>query len=380
MSPTTKTLIVVFGGMIVTAVTVVGGVMIALALPIDHGNYMFLLHIFYGAIIGLVVGMTIWFWLVFMVCRDKNTAPPKRHRQIKYLLLATSLAVLFVGFISYNFNWGFSIYRAAELGKIEAVKQYLDSGGDVNVKSNSGMTPLHHAAYRENKEVIELLIAKGASLNAKDVAGRTPLNVAIRYNRTEAAALLRIHGGKTSDWLNADDSIHNAASAGHIEAVKKHLSNGVNVNSQTKKSFTPLDIAIRRKHPETADLLRTHGGKSGAEYSIHVAAELGDIEAVKEHLNAGIDVDARDQADKTPLPHAAYWGHKEIVELLISKGANVNARDKRGSTPLNWANENRQTEIADLIRNHGGKIFKSFSALDNKENRRPPPQTRWQDG
>ena len=203
MSPTTKTLIVVFGGMIVTAVTVVGGVMIALALPLDHGNYMGFLHMFYGAVIGLVVGVTIWVWLGYMVCRDKNTAPPKRHRQIKYLLLATSLAVLFVGFISYNFNWGFSIYRAAELGKIEAVKQYLDSGGDVNVKSNSGMTPLHHAAYRENKEVIELLIAKGASLNAKDVAGRTPLNVAIRYNRTEAAALFRKHGGKTYAELKA---------------------------------------------------------------------------------------------------------------------------------------------------------------------------------
>ena len=245
--------------------SVVGGVWIALALPIDHGNYMFLLHIFYGAIIGLVVGVTIWAWLGYMVCRDKNSAPLKRHSQLKYLTLATTLAVLFVGFISYNFNWGFSIYRAAELGKIEAVKQYLDSGGDVNVKSNSGMTPLHHAAYRENKEVIELLIAKGASLNAKDVAGRTPLNVAIRYNRTAAAALLRIHGGKTSDWLNADDSIHNAASAGHIEAVKKHLSNGVNVNSQTKKSFTPLDIAIRRKHPETADHIRKLGGKTAKE-------------------------------------------------------------------------------------------------------------------
>jgi ankyrin repeat protein len=272
-----------------------------------------------------------------------------------------------------------SIHKASERGNIEAVKQHLDTGEDVNVKSDSGMTPLHHAAYRENNEVIELLIAKGASVNAQDVAGRTPLNVAIRYKRTKSADLLRKHGGKTSNWLNADDSIHSAASAGHIEAVKQHLANGVDVNAKTKSGFTPLDTAIRRNHPETADLLRTHGGKSGAEYSIHVAAELGNIEAVKEHLNAGIDVDARDQADKTPLPHAAYWGHKEIVELLISKGANVNARDKRGSTPLNWANENRQTEIADLIRNHGGKIFKSFSALDNKENRQPPPQTRRQD-
>ena len=205
MNPAAKTLIVIFGGIIVMVVSVVGGVNIALALPVDHGNYMGFLHMFYGAIIGLVVGVTVWVWLGYMVCRDKNTAPPKRHRQIIYLLFATSLAVLFVGFISYNFNWGFSIYRAAELGKIEVVKKYLDSGGDINVKSDSGMTPLHHAAYRENKEVVELLIAKGASLNAQDLAGRTPLNVATRYERTETADLLRKHGGKTSEELKAEE-------------------------------------------------------------------------------------------------------------------------------------------------------------------------------
>ena len=130
MSPTMKTLTVVFGGMAVMVVAVVGGVLITVAV-LGHENYMFLPHMFFGAVIGLIVGVTICAWLGYMVYRDKNAAPPKRRRQIKHLLLGTSLAVLFVGFISYNFNWGFSIYRAAELGKIEAVKQYLDSGGDV---------------------------------------------------------------------------------------------------------------------------------------------------------------------------------------------------------------------------------------------------------
>ncbi|MDP7291613.1 MAG: hypothetical protein QF497_05255, partial [Verrucomicrobiota bacterium] len=85
--------------MIVIPSSVVGGVWIALALPIDHGNYMFLVHILYGAVIGLIVGVTICAWLGYMVYRDKNAAPPKRRRQIKHLLLGTSLAVLFVGFI-----------------------------------------------------------------------------------------------------------------------------------------------------------------------------------------------------------------------------------------------------------------------------------------
>ena len=78
MSPTKKTLIVVFGGMAVMVVTVVGGVWIALALPLDHGNYMFLPIMFFGAVIGLIVGGLLWGLLGYMVCRVKKPAelPP----------------------------------------------------------------------------------------------------------------------------------------------------------------------------------------------------------------------------------------------------------------------------------------------------------------
>jgi len=64
---------------------------------------------------------------------------------------------------------------------------------------------------------------------------------------------------------DTDISIHDAAAKGNIEAVKKHLSDDANVNAKDNDGKTPLDSAIRRKRPETADLLRKHGGKTGAE-------------------------------------------------------------------------------------------------------------------
>ena len=60
--------------------------------------------------------------------------------------------------------------------------------------------------------------------------------------------------------------------------------------------------------------------------SIHEAAEDGNIEAVKQHLAVGTDVNAKDRVGETPLHYAARHGHKVIVELLIVKGANVNAK------------------------------------------------------
>ena len=60
--------------------------------------------------------------------------------------------------------------------------------------------------------------------------------------------------------------------------------------------------------------------------SIHEAAGSGgNIEAVKQHLAAGTDVNAKRNGN-TILQTAASGGNKEIVELLIANGADVNAK------------------------------------------------------
>ena len=98
-----------------------------------------------------------------------------------------------------------------------------------------------------------------------------------------------------------------------------------------------------------------------ADRALFDAAVFGNIEAVKQHLAAGADVNAKvDQFGSTSLHFAAGSGHKEIVELLIAKGADVNARMKDGKTPLDSAIMimHKHPEIADLLRKHGGKSGK----------------------
>ena len=89
----------------------------------------------------------------------------------------------------------------------------------------------------------------------------------------------------------------------------------------------------------------------GSSVDIHEAARTGNIEAVKQHLAAGTDVNAKVKGGLTPLHEAARWGHKEVAELLIDKGADVNARNNVGASPLALANG----ETAELLRKHGGK-------------------------
>ena len=104
----------------------------------------------------------------------------------------------------------------------------------------------------------------------------------------------------------------------------------------------------------------------------HGAAINGDIEAVKQHLAAGTDVNAKGPGGETPLHDAAIAGRKEIVELLIAKGANVNAKDRGGQTPFDLAGEvydwhspevkANHFETVDLLRKHGGKTGAELKA------------------
>ena len=109
--------------------------------------------------------------------------------------------------------------------------------------------------------------------------------------------------------------------------------------------------------PEVKPVEPVAGAKAPA-ISIYNAAGFGDIEAIKQHLAAGTDVNAKGVAGWTALQRAAWYYHIEIVELLIANGADVNAKGADGKTPLDSADG----ETADIIRKHGGKTKKELEA------------------
>ncbi len=117
---------------------------------------------------------------------------------MKHLLLTTIAAGVLVGCSTTQQQEpptakapDISIHEAAYTGNIEAVKQHLAAGTDVNAKASRGWTPLHSVA---TKEIAELLIAKGADVNAKDKIGGTSLHLAAHSGQKEIVELLIANG------------------------------------------------------------------------------------------------------------------------------------------------------------------------------------------
>ena len=91
---------------------------------------------------------------------------------------------------------------------------------------------------------------------------------------------------------------------------------------------------------------------------LYAAARDGDVEKVRLLLEAGADVNWKNEAERqnTPLIRAATYGHTECVRLLLATpGIDVNKADKGGNTPLSLAEIFNNTECARLIREAGGR-------------------------
>ncbi|MBY0353645.1 ankyrin repeat domain-containing protein [Candidatus Babeliales bacterium] len=108
--------------------------------------------------------------------------------------LATSLADLSIA----PQVTGFGAFKAALVrGNREALWRMLANGFNVNVCDAEGQTPLHLAASRGDKALVQLLLEYNAPCNVVNKEGQTPLHVAAKNNFIEVLGLILEQGNWT---------------------------------------------------------------------------------------------------------------------------------------------------------------------------------------
>ncbi|UXX40504.1 MULTISPECIES: ankyrin repeat domain-containing protein [unclassified Wolbachia] len=176
-------------------------------------------------------------------------------------------------------------------------------------------------------ELIKCLINQpGLDVNVRGLNGKTPLHCAIEFDELSMVDLL---------------------------LTKKNINPFVEDN----EGKTSLDYAKEGKKAEILKALISN--KYGLEQDslLHLAAMIGEVNAVRYLIGKGIDVNVRNTLHHTPLHLAAGIGHAEVVKILIREGkAEIDVFDARNQTPMHYAVNNKKLEIVKLLLKLGADV------------------------
>ena len=192
---------------------------------------------------------------------------------------------------------------------IESIKNYIDSGYDLNIQNNYGYTPLIYATAHNKIKIVELLLSAGADINKQNNSGNTALIWAASRNN-------------------------------NIEIVKLLLNAGADINKQDNDGYTALICAALYNNTETAKLL----------------------------LNSGADIDKQNNNGNTALIIAAYNNNREMIEFLLDYGAdefilnydNVSFYDYLNTENQQYFTQNYPTSVYNAIYHKYKKSFTDF--------------------
>lgn len=153
------------------------------------------------------------------------------------------------------------LHQAAEAGDVQAMKELIRAGEDVNQQDEFGRSPLHIAAARSNRRVVAILIAVGANVDQADANGTTPLQVAAAEDEPSVARLLvEQDANPNAKDVNGQTALHKAALAGSTSIIDILFESGVDSEIRDNSGLTAADLA--RKN-ESLEALRHLVRKTG---------------------------------------------------------------------------------------------------------------------
>jgi ankyrin repeat protein len=232
---------------------------------------------------------------------------------------------------------------ASQRGHADVVRVLLDAGADVNAEMGRGWTALVEACMAGEVAIIDELLARGAD-PAGSGARLTPTWAAAYGGHADVIDRLAAEG---VDMTGQERALWMACRSEHRACIESLLDNGCVV--------TPLVLgsAVRQNDHGLLDLLLAHGGEltdrlpSGETVLFYLPGEADARPMWQRLIDAGIDVNARNDAGRTALFHAP---SAEAARFLLDHGADPTVRDHNGHTALHHVYEDTYRVIEDAIR------------------------------
>ena len=232
-------------------------------------------------------------------------------------------------------NRYYILSAAITSGNLEMVRVLLELGANPNTRADPGYPIVERAAREGNVEVVRLLVDAGA-----DVDGSAALSTAIGHGHTEVVRLLVEAGADVNPkdpWNQGSSFLTLAKLSGNPEIVQILVDAG----AKEEEGFTVTNEAqaveaFEDGYPTTAS-------------GLYDAVANNDVEAVRDLVDAGVEVNAKSTVGESILTNAVIRAGPEVVQILVDAGADVNAKDNFGDpvlfeavSPYGWGPEAKQ--------------------------------------
>ena len=216
-----------------------------------------------------------------------------------------------------------ALHLAAENGSLTAcifiINWSLYKGG----KDRYRRTPIDTAAIHRKCWRIQMTF--------QWVISKSQFLLAVHYHQTEIYKLFFEHTRERNLPFNPPDisdletPLHKAAELGNLEVCKLIVGQTQDISQRTRLlGYTPLHDAAGNQNRNRMEIFKLI---------------FDNVE----------DKEPKDNNGRTPLHHAAKYGHLEVCKLIIGEIEDKNPTDTAGWTPLHCAAQNGYEEIYNLI-------------------------------
>jgi ankyrin repeat protein len=276
--------------------------------------------------------------------------------------------------VNAQFWYQFPIHMAVRAGHAEIVKLLLDRGADPGQSRftyNSWDKLLLCANERGHRQV-ESLLQRAMTKRFNYTPDFDGLKAAIiaRDSRKIDAVLRRQPNLVRSRDALGNNALHWSVITRQLGLIERFAALGTPIDAQRADGQTPVLLAVNgandywyratrgRSHPSLRNASVLVGSllAKGANYTISVAAAVGDQERVEQLLRRDEGLAGRlDSARVSPLSYAAREGHLHIVRLLLEQGADPNTPEEAApeGRALFGACYGNHLDVAQLLLEHG---------------------------